>query len=323
MTVSIIVPIYNAEAYIERCAKSIFEQSYSDLQIIFIDDNSQDRTLQVLQNIFRNYPERRSQIVLRTLDENLGVANARQIGLDLADGDYVTQIDADDYISTDYIQNMLDVATCNNCDIVICDFVYLLPTRKKYVHVSFDPDPEICLARVMTGEMHAGFMNKLVRRSLYTQNGFRMVPGLNMFEDKAMMVRLLSSAKVLGYVPKAMYFYDKTNAHSATAQAKSRQVYYLEKAWEDIENYSFNRLSQTQVMLDAIEYYRIGILGSILLFSEKSLAQYKSSIVRRPSVGKIWSHPTIPYSYKLVLVLYSLKQQWLVSVLRYLYHAMK
>lgn len=306
--------MYNAEHYIERCAVSLFEQTYNDLQFIFIDDCSDDRTVSVLENVLKRYPDRCDQTIIKKLDANHGVSYARQCGLDLATGGYVTQIDADDYISTEYVSVMVASAVKFNYDVTICDFEYLFESRRCRVDVLYSHDPLECQAFIMTGEMHAGFMNKLIRKNLFDDNGLRMVPGLNMFEDKVMLLKLFGVAKSVGHVAKAMYFYDKTNASSATAQSKARQIKYLLMAWEEIKNLFQAGMTSSKRLSDATEYFRIGILGTILLFAEEPIEKYDDSVARHPSISMIWNHPVIPINYKVVLSLYSFRLRSLVTL---------
>ena len=317
MTVSIVVPMYNAERYIERCALSLFKQTYKDLQFIFIDDCSTDATVEHLRMVIDRFPERQPQVVLKLLESNGGVSHARQLGLDAATGEYVAQIDADDYIALNYVQSMVAAATEGDCDIVVCDYVYVYRSSQKQVVVNSPNDTLQCLARIISGQMHAGFMNKLIRRSLYVENHLAMVPGLNMLEDKTMMVKVFDLAKNVKYLSLPLYFYDKTNASSATSKAKAKQLVYHSMAWNEIEQYFLNR-DLPEIISESIEFFRIGVLGSILYYSDIHNHQYSRTLIRRPSFKSIRRHPAIPVNYKLILTLYSLRASWLVALLRFL-----
>ena len=112
--VSVIIPAYNTEKYIERCLKSIIDQEYKKLEIIVINDGSTDRTLSICKEIALG--DERIQII--DID-NSGVSKARNEGLRLAKGKYVCFIDADDYIEKDYIKKYLNVMNQTQADIVI------------------------------------------------------------------------------------------------------------------------------------------------------------------------------------------------------------
>ena len=108
MLVSIVVPVYNAEAYIERCALSLLRQSYEELEIIFVDDCSTDAGPELLRKTIARFPERNVKILRQP--KNTGSAMARQRGLDEASGDYVIQVDSDDCVKVDYIEKLVAVA---------------------------------------------------------------------------------------------------------------------------------------------------------------------------------------------------------------------
>ncbi len=321
--VSIIVPMYNAQNFIERCAESLCRQSYPNLELVFVDDGSADDTLAILRKTLASYPERQQMAQVIPLAHNQGVAHARQTGLAAVTGEFVTQIDADDYISTDYVQRMMEAASQDDVDIAVCDFVYDYGNdNMTHIHVNAPSDADECLAQIMTGQMHSGFMNKLVRHSLYTEHHLSMVPGLNIMEDKVMMLKLFTYARRIAYVPEPLYFYDKTNANSIMSQDRARQIPHLERAWTEVEQFC-QRQTSTQRMTDAIEAYRIGILGSVLFYSDRPIAAWTPSLVRCPRLTDVIRQPVIPINYKVVLSCYSLHLDVVVRLLRWLKRQVK
>lgn len=96
--VSILVPIYGTEKYIERCTRSLFEQSYSNIEFVFVNDYTPDRSVEILKSILEKYPQQKSNTKIISHDKNRGVAAARNTLLDNATGDYVMWVDSDDYI---------------------------------------------------------------------------------------------------------------------------------------------------------------------------------------------------------------------------------
>lgn len=119
-TVSIIIPVYNNEKYIKKCIRSVREQTYSDLEIIVIDDGSTDHSGEILKHL----AETDDRIVLHH-QINAGVAAARNKGLDLATGKYLTFIDGDDYVSRDYIEKLLKRMKETDSEMVICGLTYV------------------------------------------------------------------------------------------------------------------------------------------------------------------------------------------------------
>ena len=115
--ISVIVPIYNVEQYVERCLNSIIENTYKNLEIICINDGSTDNSLKILEKIAEN--EQRIKIIDKI---NGGVSSARNIGLDVATGDYIAFVDSDDWVHNRYFEILLDFAIKEEADIVACDY---------------------------------------------------------------------------------------------------------------------------------------------------------------------------------------------------------
>ena len=216
--VSIIVPVYGVEQYIERCAHSIFSQTYQHLEIIFIDDCSKDKSIETLNDVLSKYPDRKQQTKIIRHEHNLGLAGARLTGITMATGYFLMQIDSDDYIALDMVEKMVDSAQKEKADITICDFNYVY--KNKIVHKSVNPplDNIKCLNAILTGFVHASVCNKLIKRSLYVDNKILPTIGLNMWEDLSVMYKLMYHAEKVAYIPLPLYNYVLCNQGSYTAQ---------------------------------------------------------------------------------------------------------
>ena len=113
--VSIIVPAYNAEAYLNRCIDSILSQTYRNIEIILVDDGSTDNTPVLCDE----YSEQHKDIIKVIHKENGGVSSARNIGIDTASGDYYAFVDSDDWIADDFIETLYSLIKRNNCEIFL------------------------------------------------------------------------------------------------------------------------------------------------------------------------------------------------------------
>ena len=113
--ISIIIPIYNVEKYMEKCLNSVVNQTYNNIEIILIDDGSKDKSREICDNYAKK--DNRIKVVHK---ENNGVSSARNTGIDMSKGKYITFIDSDDYIDTDYIETLYKLCTRNDADIAIC-----------------------------------------------------------------------------------------------------------------------------------------------------------------------------------------------------------
>ena len=116
--VSILVPVYKVEKYIEQCARSLFEQTYDNLEYIFLDDCSPDNSIEILKRVMEDYPERKAQVRIIRHERNRGLAAARNTALDAANGPFVTHVDSDDYLGRDAIRLLVKKQEETGADIV-------------------------------------------------------------------------------------------------------------------------------------------------------------------------------------------------------------
>ena len=211
--VSVLVPIYNVEKYIERCARSIFEQAYENLEIIFVNDCTPDNSVGVLRKVLAEYPNRIAQTQIINHEKNLGLAGARLTGLKTSTGKYIQNIDSDDYIDKNMISDMVALAEQENADITICDFMYVYTNKKEHIYVNPPLDPLSCLECVLVGIVHSSVCNKLIRRDLFINNRIHQFVGLDLREDFSVLYKLVYYCKRIAYLPKAYYYY-RQNASS-------------------------------------------------------------------------------------------------------------
>ena len=121
--VSVIVPVYGVEKYIERCARSLFEQTLDDIEYLFIDDCTTDRSIEILQQVLEEYPQRKPQVTIHRMEQNSGQAAVRKWGMQNATGEYVIHCDSDDWVDTDMYRAMYEKAKEEDADVVLCGFV--------------------------------------------------------------------------------------------------------------------------------------------------------------------------------------------------------
>ena len=105
--ISILVPIYSVEQYIERCAKSLFEQTYTDIEYIFVNDCSPDRSIDILKETILKYPKRKNYVKIINHDVNRGLSAARNTAVENAIGDFILHVDSDDYLEMDAIEKLV------------------------------------------------------------------------------------------------------------------------------------------------------------------------------------------------------------------------
>ena len=125
--VSVIVPVYNVEGYIEKCLETLVNQTLKEIEIIIVNDGSKDRSIQIINKFKEQYPEK----IVYLEKENGGLSSARNFGIPHATGEYIAFLDSDDYVVKDMYQKMYEIAKKENSDMVECDFYWEYPDKKK------------------------------------------------------------------------------------------------------------------------------------------------------------------------------------------------
>lgn len=191
--ISVIIPVFGVEKFIERCARSLFEQTLDDIEYIFIDDCTPDKSIEILYNVIEKYPNRKSQVVIHKMPTNSGQAKVREWGITNATGDYVIHCDSDDWVDCTFYEKLLEKAIEENADIVYCDYYISDGYNNIYTR---DVQPRL---------MHGPLWNKLVKSSLYSK--LEEFPKDNKAEDGAIMVQLSFFAKRILHMDTALYYY--------------------------------------------------------------------------------------------------------------------
>ncbi|WP_373747944.1 glycosyltransferase family 2 protein [Kaistella sp.] len=214
--VSILIPIYKVEQYIERCLHSVFGQTYSSIQFIFVDDCSPDRSVEILHTVLKEYPMRKDHVKIIKHEQNRGLAAARNTALENADAQYVLNIDSDDFVEKDMVELMYNSAFHNGSDIVFCDFIIEWKRTQKIAYQPFINKRQYLLDLLNTSAM-PGVVNKLIKKDLYISNNIHPFEGVDLGEDYITTPRLVFKAKKISKVDKPLYHYVQFNTGSYTA----------------------------------------------------------------------------------------------------------
>lgn len=200
--VSVIIPTYNTEKYIERCLHSVTEQTYQNLEIIIVDDGSIDRTVELCQKYQRT--DSRINIITK---ENGGAGSARNVGLKNVSGDYISFIDSDDYIEKEMIDVLVSLLEENNADISICG-VYTNPAQKSVSNEIICYDNITALCNLLNEKILSYPVNKLYNKALFDGVFF---PESMTFEDLYVMPEIFSKASkvVETKLDLCCYYYDR------------------------------------------------------------------------------------------------------------------
>lgn len=208
--VSVIIPVYNAERYLSRCLDSVCGQSYDNLQILVVNDGSTDCSLEICNK----YSEQDSRIKVIS-KSNEGQGKARNIGLDLAEGDYIVFVDSDDAINYKMIETMLSFICKYDADMVQCAYQEVDESCEidwnedidsTFLKISIDDNPRERILCYYTGDIVP--WNKMFRRDLIGE--LRFPEGI-FYEDKHLMFRLRYFAKKIVCLDSELYYYVQSN----------------------------------------------------------------------------------------------------------------
>ena len=214
--VSIIVPVYGVERYIERCSRSMFEQTYQDLEFVFVDDCSTDRSIEVLKKVMDAYPERKDFVRVIKHKRNRGAAASRNTGLTNSTGDFVFYLDSDDWIELDAIESLVKVQHSCDSDIVYGKYLVYESNEPRLLKTKEYSDKTEFVLQMMQRTWDHFLAGRLIRRSLFVANNLFCKEGLNVAEDRYMMTMLAYYAHKFSAVEQVVYNYDRRNTDAAT-----------------------------------------------------------------------------------------------------------
>ena len=217
--VSLIVPVYGVEKYIEQCARSVLAQTYDNVEFIFVNDGTKDASREILSAVLKDFPARNVRIVDK---ENAGLPMARKSGLDVATGDYVMHVDADDWIEPDAVEKLVDEALRTGADLVYCDFWKEYGKRSKLDHEKHytEADKVRWMNRLYDNGAYGYVWCKFCKRSLYEDI---FVPTYNMHEDIVFSTQLIWRASSIAQLSLPLIHYRRTNGSSASHVARRRR----------------------------------------------------------------------------------------------------
>lgn len=222
--VSILVPIYGVEKYIERCAVSLFEQTFDDIEYIFVNDCTPDRSVDILKETIERYPNRKSQVIIIDHKRNKGLAGARNTGIENARGEYILHVDSDDYLDLDAVNLFFTEAIKNDSDVVVSDYILEWDKEKKYVTQGYNDDKNKFLKLILSGEASPCVWNKFFRRSLYIENKIEAKEGLNFGEDLYVTPKLIYFSEKIFKINTPLYYYTQTNVNSYTREMSKKNI---------------------------------------------------------------------------------------------------
>ena len=208
--VSVIVTVYNREKYIEECARTLFEQTLDDIEYLFVDDASKDRSVEILKNLLDTYPKRQSMTKIICLEQNGGRAVARQTGIDNSTGEYVIHVDSDDWVDLDMLEKLYFKAKDTNADIVGCNVTHEYQDYQRIFRQSYSDEMEENIRGLLNGRIFPSLCTSLTRLSLIKDNNIKFPQGLDTGEDLLFNLHLYLHANMVVGIEDPSYHYRHT-----------------------------------------------------------------------------------------------------------------
>ena len=218
--ISVIIAIYNCEKFIEACVRSLFEQTLDDIEYIFVNDATLDKSISILKRIIEKYPKRKPLVKIINLEKNGGVSNARRIGIENATGEFVIHTDSDDWVDIDMLERLYHKAKETNADIVGCNFRHEFSDKQYDFHQQYADTIESNIRNLINGKIFPSLCTSLTRRSLIEENDINFPVGLNMGEDLFYNLQLYLHAKKIVNIDGAPYHYRHTEDSSCVKRTR-------------------------------------------------------------------------------------------------------
>lgn len=233
--VSILVPIYGVEKYIEKCARTLFAQSYSNIEYVFVNDCTKDNSIEILQNVINEFPIRKNFIKIINHKINKGLSAARETALKNCTGDYIWHIDSDDWLADDAVLKLVQKAISENFDIL--GFNIIEETSKKSIlrKHSKIKSPDVLAKKQLLRLEKFEIWSYFIKKSLFENVIFDTKIGFG--EDWALTTRVISNANKLGYIDDFCYYYNRLNINSYTANINNKSIDSIIRAYNVLADF--------------------------------------------------------------------------------------
>ena len=308
MLVSIIIPVYKSQEYIEACAKSLFQQTYTDLEYIFIDDAGGDDSMAILEKVMQDFPERHKQVKILHHDTNRGSAMARETGVMASHGDYIIHVDSDDTVAPHFIERLAKAVIESDADVAVCGISTCSTRSNKFViNEELYSDTYAVVAAVLSGKSHASLCNKLFRLSIFRDNDIHFSEEINMFDDMSVVFRALYYSNKIVAVNELLYYYNRNNRNSITHKTRKRTEVVSAIALAKLVDKFFADKPLNERIVMGIVQLKNAIAG--MLINHVSINEYNNELksLEPFKMGVFMHQANLPLHYKSALLLYNCK----------------
>lgn len=264
--VSVIIPIYNAEKYLDKCLKSLVSQSLKEIEIIAINDGSTDNSLQIIKKYHKKYP---SKIIIID-NQNNGIGKTRNIGIEIARGEYITFIDSDDYVTLNMLERCYLHAINNNLELVVCNYYEINESDNsvKEILLKHFQVNNLSENRNLLFEINSAPWNKLYKRSLFDNEKIRF-PEKIKYEDLGLIPIILNEAKGIGSINVfGNYYLIRSKSETTTID---KRIYDIFKILDIVNSY----YKKNSYFNDELEFLNISKIF-VYTISQRNISNKKA-----------------------------------------------
>lgn len=249
--VSVIVPAYNAEPYLDKCLESLVTQTLKDIEIIIINDGSSDKTATIIEKYKKKY----KQIIFINNKKNMGIGKSRNLGIEKASGKYIGFLDSDDYVAKETYENYYNFCEKNKLELACSDYYKVFPEKIEYFKTNTFSISNIKKDPFLINKIDYGPCNKLFLRENIEKYQIRFEEHIK-YEDMPFVAKALFHAQKVGHLETAYYFY-RIHENSETTIMDER-VFDIFTVMDLINGYyeKENKLKESLTYLNIVQITR-------------------------------------------------------------------
>lgn len=216
--VSIIVPFYNVEKYIEKCLQTLVDQTLEDIEIILVNDGSKDKTIDIVKKYQEMYPTK----IVYLEKANGGLSDARNYAIPYAKGEYIAFLDSDDYVETTMYQEMYEIAKKENSDMVECNFIWEYPKK-----IKIDIGKKYSGKHEMIEKIRVVAWNKLIKRQVIEKSKIQFPKGYR-YEDVEFTYKLIPYLENISFLEEpCIHYIQRQNSISNMQNERTKEIFVV------------------------------------------------------------------------------------------------
>ena len=213
--ISIIIPVYKTEQYIERCVRSLMEQTMKEhIEFIFINDCTPDKSMIILRKVIHEYPNRKEQIRIIENESNLGISKVRKLGVKIAKGEYIGWCDSDDWVEPTMYEDMYNASNNGYIDNIICNYWYESNNKTHEITFKICNTPQECIINSWKGYYFPGSLWQQINKRVHILECINKIVNTNNSEDIYTLMLVYHYSRSINYINKPLYHHICDNSSS-------------------------------------------------------------------------------------------------------------